>query len=142
MAQQTTVTPPNVLNNATVIFQSKFNPQKFTDQNFLYNNYSRDSFTVYKGLLNLWNQRGIINTPLLNMTELKNNVMYVPNTESRFRYSIPYEVGLPYSVENLEKDNPFPGRDGQRFRIKLSENCFTNTDILSIDGVMYTGLRN
>lgn len=133
MAQQTTVTPPNVLNNATVIFQSKFNPQKFTDQNFLYNNYSRDSFTVYKGLLNLWNQRGIINTPLLNMTELKNNVMYVPNTESRFRYSIPYEVGLPYSVENLEKDNPFPGRDGQRFRIKLSENCFTNTDILTVD---------
>lgn len=133
MAQPVTVSPPNVLNNATVMFQSKFNPQKFTDQNFLYNNYSRDSLTVYKGLLNLWNQRGVLHTPLLNLTELKNSVMYVNNMESRFRFSIPYEVGLPFIVENLEADNPFTGRDGQRFKIKLSENCFSNTDILTVD---------
>lgn len=133
MATPVTVTPPNVLNNATVMFQSKFNPQKFTDQNFLYNNYSRDSLTVYKGLLNLWNQRGVLQTPLLNLTELKNSVMYVPNMESRFRFSIPYEVGLPFVVENLEADNQFAGRDGQRFKIKLSENCFSNTDVLTVD---------
>lgn len=123
----------NQLNNATVIYQSRFDPKKFTDQNFLYNNYSKDSFTVYKGLLALWNQRSIINTPLLQMTELNNSVMYVPNTEGRFRYSIPYELDAPYIVENIEKDNLFPGRDGQRFKIKLNENCFTNTDILTVD---------
>lgn len=128
-----TFNPPNVLNNATVIAQTRFDPKKFTDLNFLYNNYSRDSITVYKGLLSLWNQRGIINTPLLNMTELKNSVMYVNNTESRFSYSIPYELGLPYIVENIEKDNPNAGRDGQPFRIKLSENTYTNTDILTVD---------
>lgn len=123
----------NQINNATVMFQSRFDPKKFTDQNFLYNNYTKDSFTVYKGLLSLWNQRSIINTPLLQMTELNNSVMYVPNTEARFRYSIPYDLGAPYIVENIEKENPFPGRDGQKFKIKLSENCFTNTDILTVD---------
>lgn len=128
-----TVTPPNQLNNATVIYQSKFDPQKFTDQNFLYNNYKRDSFTVYKGLLSLWNQRDIINTPLLNMTELQNSVMYLPNTEGRFRYSIPYDLGLPYVTENIERENTAPGRDGQKFRIKLSDNSYANTDILTVD---------
>lgn len=124
---------PNSLNNATVIYQSRFDPKKFTDQNFLYNNYTKDSFTVYKGLLALWNQRGIVNTPLLNYTELNRSVMYVPNTEGRFRYSIPYDLSLPYVVENIERENLAPGRDGQKFRIKLNENVFTNTDILTVD---------
>lgn len=133
MPNPTTVSAPNQLNNATVIYQSRFDPKKFTDQNFLYNNYTKDSFTVYKGLLALWNQRGIINTPLLEMTELNNSVMYVPNTEGRFRYSIPYDLGAPYVTENLEKDNVAPGKDGQPFKIKLSENCYSNTDILTVD---------
>lgn len=130
---------PQHLNNATVIYQSRFDPKKFTDQNFLYNNYTKDSFTVYKGLLSLWNQRGIINTPLLQMTELQNSVMYVPNTEGRFRYSIPYDLGAPYIVENLEKDNAAPGKDGQKFKIKLNENCYSNTDIITVD--MRDGLQ-
>src|SRR5690606_13019871 len=116
---QFTAKGPNHLNNATVIYQSRFDPKKFTDQNFLYNNYRKDSFTVYKGLLPLWNQRGIINTPLLEMTELRNNVMYVPNTEAAFRYSIPYDIGLPYVMENREKDNASVGIDGQPFEIAL-----------------------
>ena len=124
---------PTQLNNATVIYQSRFDPKKFTDQNFLYNNYTKDSFTVYKGLLSLWNQRGIINTPLLELTELNNSVMYVPNTEGRFRYSIPYDLGAPYVTENLERENVAPGKDGQKFKIKLSENCYSNTDILTVD---------
>jgi hypothetical protein len=124
---------PNHLNNATVIYQSKFDPKKFTDQNWLYHNYTKDSFTTYKGLLALWNQRGIINTPLLSDAELSNSVMYVPNTEGRFRYSIPYDLNLPHVVENIEVDNVAPGRDGQRFKIKLSENAYSNTDILTVD---------
>lgn len=133
MPNPSTVSAPNQLNNATVIYQSRFDPKKFTDQNFLYNNYTKDSFTVYKGLLSLWNQRGIINTPLLEMTELNNSVMYVPNTEGRFRYSIPYDLGAPYVTENLEKENAAVGKDGQPFKIKLSENCYSNTDILTVD---------
>lgn len=138
-ATQFSVSGPNHLNNATVIYQSRFDPKKFTDQNFLYNNYRKDSFTVYKGLLALWNQKGIINTPLISDAELSNSVMYVPNTEGRFRYSIPYDINLPHVVENIEKENAAPGRDGHRFRIKLSENCYSNTDILTVD--MRDGLQ-
>jgi len=123
----------NGLNNASIIGTTKFQPEKFTDLNFLYNNYSKDSLTVYKGLLALWNQRSIINTPLINMTELKNNVMYLPNTEGRFRYSIPYDLGLPYIVEDIEPDLEKPGLDGQSFKIKLSENCYSNSDRIVAD---------
>lgn len=123
----------NTLNNAVIMRQTRFDPKKFTDLNFLYNNYTKDSFTVYKGLLALWNQRSIINTPLLELTELRNNVMYVPNVEGRFRYSIPYKLELPYVMENLEAANANPGKDGQKFLLKLSENCYSNTDILTTD---------
>jgi hypothetical protein len=133
MADSFQVPSLNQLNNSVIVGQTKFDPKKFTDLNFLYTNYSKDSFTVYKGLISLWNQRSVLNTPLINMTELKNNVMYIPNTEGRFRYSIPYELGYPIIVENLEVDNPYPGLDGQRFRIKLSENCYTNTDRIIAD---------
>lgn len=123
----------NSLNGAMVIGTTKFNPTKFTDLNWLYTNYAKDQQTVYKGLLSLWNQRSIINTPLLNMTELNNSVMYIPNMEGRFRYSIPYDLGLPYITEDVEKDNNRPGIDGQRFKIKLSENCYTNSDRIIAD---------
>lgn len=123
----------NHLNNASIIGTTRFDPKNFTDLNFLYNNYSKDSFTVYKGLLALWNQRSIINTPLINMTELKNNVMYLPNVEGRFQYSVPYELGLPFIVEDIEPDNDKPGLDGQKFKIKLNENVYTNTDRIIAD---------
>lgn len=123
----------NTLNNAVVVGATKFDPRKFTDLNWVYSNYSRDSFTTYKGLLAMWNQRSVINTPLINMTELRNNVMYVPNTEGRFRYSIPYEIGLPEIVEDMEPDNDRPGLDGQKFLIKLNENVYTNTDRIIAD---------
>lgn len=119
---------PKQFNGGVVVGQSQFKPDKFTDLNWIYSNYNKDTFNTYKGLLALWNQRSIINTPLINMTELRNNVMYIPNTEGRFSYSIPYELGLPFVVEDVEPDNDRPGFDGQKFKIKLSENCYSNTD--------------
>lgn len=123
----------NSLNGAVIVAQSKFEPSKFTDLNSLYMNYTKDSFTVYKGLLALWNQRSLINTPLINMTELKNNVMYIPNVEGRFRYSVPYEMSFPFIVEDLTIDVDKPGLDGHKFQIKLNENVFTNTDRIIAD---------
>jgi len=133
MSQGTNAPSINSLNGAMVVGTTKFNPSKFTDLNWLYSNYTKDSQTVYKGLLALWNQRSIINTPLLNMTELKNNVMYLPNMEGRFSYQIPYDLGLPYIVEDMEPTNLKPGLDGQPFKIKLRENCYSNTDRLIVD---------
>lgn len=120
-------------NNSVVVGQSKFDVNKFTDLNSLYSLYKKDSFTTYKGMIHLWNQRKLMNTPLITMTELNNSVMYVNGQEGKFRYSVPYDLGLPYMVEDLTGDIEKPGIDGQKFKIKLSENCFTNTDIITYD---------
>lgn len=120
-------------NNSVVVGQTKFDVNKFTDLNSLYSLYKKDSFTTYKGMIHLWNQRKLMNTPLISLTELNNSVMYVNGPEGKFRYSIPYDLGLPYVVEDMTGDIERPGIDGQKFKIKLSENCFTNTDIITYD---------
>jgi hypothetical protein len=121
------------LNNSVIVGQTKFDIGKMTDLNSLFSLYKKDSFTTYKGMIHLWNQRRLMNTPLISMTELMNSVMYVNGAEGKFRYSIPYDLGLPYSVEDMTGDIEKPGIDGQKFKIKLSENCFTNTDIITYD---------
>lgn len=123
----------NTFNNSLIVQQSEFKTNKYTDTNTIYQWYKRDTFTNYKGMLALWNQRRLVNTPLLNMTELKNNVCYVNGAEGKFSYSVPYEIGLPMIVENLNPSNLTPGIDGQEFTIKLSEDCFTNTDRITYD---------
>jgi hypothetical protein len=74
-----------------------------------------------------------MNTPLINMTEMNSSVMYINGAEGKFRYSVPYNIGLPYIVEDLTGGIEKPGIDGQKFKIKLSENCYTNTDIITYD---------
>lgn len=120
-------------NNSIVVGQTKFDVQKFTDLNSIYSLYKKDSFTTYKGMIYLWNQRKLMNTPLISMAELQNSVMYVNGAEGKFRYSVPYDLGMPYVVEDMTADIEKPGIDGQKFKIKLSENCFTNTDIITYD---------
>lgn len=121
------------LNNSLVVGQSRFDVNKFTDLNALYTLYKKESFTTYKGMIHLWNQRQLMNTPLINMTEMNNSVMYINGAEGKFRYSVPYNIGLPYIVEDMTGDIEKPGIDGQKFKIKLSENCYTNTDIITYD---------
>jgi hypothetical protein len=120
-------------NNSVVVGQTKFDVNRMTDLNSLYSLYKKDSFTTYKGMIHLWNQRKLMTTPLINMTELNNSVMYTNGPEGKLRYSIPYDLGLPYIVEDLTGDIEKPGIDGQKFKIKLSELCFTNTDIITYD---------
>lgn len=123
----------NSLNNSVIVGTTKFDASKFTDLNWLYTTYKKDSFTTYKGMLSLWNQRKLMTTPLISMTELSNSVMTVKNVEGRMKYSIPYDMGFPYILEDLTAGIEKPGIDGQKFKIKLSENCFTNTDIITYD---------
>lgn len=120
-------------NNSVVVGQTKFDVNRFTDLNSLYSLYKKDSFTTYKGMIYLWNQRKLMNTPLLSYAELSRSVMYVNGPEGKFRYSVPYDLGMPYMVEDMTGDIEKPGIDGQKFKIKLSELCFTNTDIITYD---------
>ena len=44
-------------NNSLVVQQSEFKTSKYTDMNTIYQWYKKDTFTNYKGMLALWNQR-------------------------------------------------------------------------------------
>jgi hypothetical protein len=107
---------------------------KFTDLNSLYHNFKKDSFKTYKGMLHLFNQKRLMTTPILNLTELQNSVIYVNGPEGKFGYTTEYEIDFPYSLGNVNDVlNTTLGIDGQKFKIHLSENCFNNTDIITYD---------
>jgi len=118
-------------NNSIITGYNKFDVSKFTDLGHLYHLYQKDAFTTNMGLIALYNQRRLINTPLINLAGA--STMYVNGPEGKFKYQVPYDIGAPVIVENLAKDIAKPGIDGQKFKIKLSENCYTNTDIITYD---------
>jgi hypothetical protein len=122
----------STLNNALVVRSSRFDIEQHTETNSLFKMFKKDAFTTHLGMIKLWNQRNLMNTPLLNMTELKKNVMYVNGAEAKFRFGIPYDIELPQSVEDMTGSDMYPGVDGKKFKIKLTEP-YSNTDILTAD---------
>lgn len=120
-------------NNSLVVGATEFKVDKYTEENSIYAWYKKDTFANYKGMLALWNQRKLCTTPILNAAELTNSVMYVNGPRGEFEYSVPYELDPPYIVENLIPLDTTPGKGGRLFKIKLSENCFTNTEYITYD---------
>jgi hypothetical protein len=120
-------------NGYTVIARHKMDWGKFTDSNHLYNALGQNSFIDHLGLVTPFNQYGLVNTPILDMVNLKKSTMYLNNIEGKFRFSQPYKRGLPYIVDTFYTNTlEFPGRDGSRFKIKLSEE-FSNGDVITTD---------
>jgi len=106
---------------------------KFTDTNHLYHAFGNNAFVDHLGLVTPFNQYGLVNTPILDMVNVKKSVLYLDNIEGKFRFSQPYKRGLPYVVDTFYTSTiSQPGKDGQRFIIKLSEP-FTNGDVISTD---------
>lgn len=124
----------NGFNNSVITGEYRLDAHKMSDTNHLYSIYRQFPETTYLGMMALWNQRRLMNTPLLNLAELSKSVIYVNGMGGqRMMYSIPYDIGLPYIVEDLTTELDKPGIDGQKFKIKLSEDCFTNTDVITFD---------
>lgn len=126
----------NVLNtfaNSVVVRKSAFSVGNHSDVNHLYGLYGKDSFTVHKGMIALWNRMKLANTPLLADTEIQNNVMYVNGAEGKWRFGVEYDLGLPTVVEDATGDNPTPGIGGTDFLLRLSHNCFNQGDTISYD---------
>lgn len=117
----------------TVIARHKMDWGKFTDSNHLYNALGQNAFIDHLGLVTPFNQYGLVNTPILDMLNVKKSTMYLNNLEGKFRFSQPFKRGLPYIVDTfytatLEQ----PGRAGSRFKIKLSE-AYSNGDVITTD---------
>lgn len=120
-------------NGYTVIARHKMDWGKFTDSNHIYNALGQSSFIDNLGLVTPFNQYGLVNTPILNMINVKKSALYLDNVEGKFRFQMPYKRGLPYIVDTFyTTDISKPGLDGARFIIKLSES-YTNGDVISTD---------
>lgn len=120
-------------NGYTVIARHKMDWGKFTDSNHIYQILGQQAFIDNLGLVTPFNQYGLVNTPILNLINVKKSALYLDNVEGKFRFQMPYKRGLPYVVDTfytstIEK----PGLDGARFIIKLSE-AYTNGDVISTD---------
>lgn len=99
----------------------------FTDENKIMNLLSGTEATnrVHLGLLSLFNQMQLVNTPLLNMTELAGNTLYVNGDEGEFTFDVPYTLEMPTIREDLSGSNPKVGQDGQWFEVIIGDG---NTD--------------
>lgn len=87
----------------------------------------------FLGLIKLWNHYSYINTPLISMTELTKNVLETNGFGSTFTFGIPFERGAPFLIEALIKDTSKPGLGGKPFFIILSENKFSEGDVITSD---------
>lgn len=117
----------------TVISRQQMNWGKFTDSNHLYNALGQNAFIDHLGLVTPFNQYGLVNTPILDMLNMKKSTMYLNNLEGKFRFYQPFKRGLPYIVDNTYTSTiEFPGRAGAPFKIKLSE-AYSNGDVITTD---------
>lgn len=120
-------------NGYTVIARHKMDWGKFTDSNHIYNALGQGAFIDNLGLVTPFNQYGLVNTPILNMINVKKSALYLDNVEGKFRFQMPYKRGLPYVVDTFyTADIERPGLDGARFILKLSEP-YANGDVISTD---------
>ncbi len=114
--------------------QSPYFATKHTEANTILNAFGGDvTNSQYLGMLKLWHQYNMLSAPLISMTELQNNVLYTNGFGTLLGFSIPYNIGFPFIKENLVGELSKPGLGGMAFPIVLSENCYTNGDILTTD---------
>lgn len=71
------------------------------------------------GTLALFNQMQLVNTPLLKMTELAKNTLYVNGDDGEFTFDVPYSLGLPTVKLDLTGDNDRVGIDQQLFEVVI-----------------------
>jgi len=88
----------------------------YTDKNHLFNLYGDNLNTLHLGILNAWNQYGIVATPLKDMTELSGKTLFVNGDDGEVEFSMPYKLPLPTIKEDLTTTDK-PGIDGQFFEI-------------------------
>jgi len=110
----------------------------FSDANHLFNLWGEDIRSTYLGVISAWNQMQLVSTPLIKMTELQKNVIYVNGDDGEFTFSMPYKLEGVRVMEDLtDVTNLKPGIDGQLFDVLLgdgsTEATFQVGDIITYD---------
>ena len=91
------------------------------------------------GPVDLWAMTQKVEMPLYQMASFggKNTIM-VDNARGEYKWQTPIAIDLPFVTENIAGENVV-GKDGQKFRIKLSKRTFGHGDIITYD--KYNGLE-
>jgi len=89
------------------------------------------------GILTLFNQFQLVNTPLLKMTELAKNTLYVNGDDGEFTFDIPYTLEMPTIREDLSGDSTSVGIDGQPFELLIGDGnldpIFSTNQLITAD---------
>lgn len=105
-----------------------------TDTNTLLSSFNGDATnSQYLGHMKLWSQFKMLSAPLISMTELEGNVLYTNGFGALLGFTIPYSIGFPKIKENLCGDLVKPGIGGESFPIVLTEEAYTNGDVITND---------
>lgn len=109
-----------------------FNKAMHTEANSIINAYGGDYNRVFLGLLKRWNDFKIEPTPLLNATELTNNVIRVPHFGAELDYLIPYQLP-PFRIRANTVDATVTriGEGLSKFPF-VSDEQFSPGDIIAI----------
>lgn len=125
----------NSFGNNLVIGKSAYKTGgKFTDQNHLFALYDEAPFTTHLGLITAFNQMRLVETPLINQTELKKNVILVNGMNGRFTFTMPFELQGIRVIEDITDPTIVKlGIDGQPFEVLLSEDTLGPNDVIAYD---------
>jgi hypothetical protein len=91
------------------------------------------------GPVDLWAMTQKVEMPLYQMASFggKNTIM-VDNARGEYKWQTPIAIDLPFVTDDLTTGDVV-GKDGQKFRIKLSKRSFGHGDIITYD--KYNGLE-
>ena len=91
------------------------------------------------GPVDLWAMTQKVEMPLYQMASFggKNTIM-VDNARGEYKWQTPIAIDLPFITDDITASDTV-GKDGQKFRIKLSKRTFGHGDIITYD--KYNGLE-
>ena len=127
-----------VLNNGLFLRDTNYSASSHVDSYHL-TNMLGNAEPMDMGPVDLWAMTQKVEMPLYQMASFggKNTIM-VDNARGEYKWQTPIAIDLPFVTDDLTTGDVV-GKDGQKFRIKLSKRSFGHGDIITYD--KYNGLE-
>ena len=127
-----------VLNNGLFLRDTSYNASSHVDSYHLAGMLG-NAEPMDMGPVDLWAMTQKVEMPLYQMASFggKNTIM-VDNARGEYKWQTPIAIDLPFVTDDLTTGDVV-GKDGQKFRIKLSKRSFGHGDIITYD--KYNGLE-
>lgn len=121
--------PTPVLNNGIYVRDTQYNFSNHIDRAHLFQFAPEDKTDL--GVIDIWAMVQKKEMPLYSMSSFSGkNTILTDTTE--FKWKIPVQNSMPYIVEDIATQDK-PGIAGTTFQIKLNDNCYGHSAILTYD---------